>query len=149
MLSLSLAAVGFASPPSQILILGPHHSATSIVSRALGRMGLYLGEQEDLLLQESNPLKFWERRDVVEVNRQRLKQTTPAPGSRDAFPSFVGHGFDPASGSALTASKAAQKVVEHLNEHRPWATKDPRLSLLASEWLPLLDQNAVCIVTAS
>ena len=30
-------------------VLGPHHSGTSIVAKALGVTGFYLGEAEDLL----------------------------------------------------------------------------------------------------
>ena len=148
----ALAGASAAPPPSQVLVLGPHHSATSIASKALSLLGLYLGEREDLLLDASNPLKFWERRDVVDINRQRLKAGVAK--ASDAMPPFVGYGFDPAASSSLWQASDAQKaaaakraVIEQLNEHRPWAIKDPRLSLLASEWLPHMDPNAVCVLT--
>ena len=140
---LSFASLA-ASEPSQVLVLGPHHSATSIVSRALGHMGLYLGAEDELLLQTTNPLKYWERQDVVEVNKQRLEEATPTTAQ---LPSFVGYGFQPAKGMSLSSSNEVSELLITLNKHRPWATKDPRLSLLVSEWLPLLDKNAVCVLT--
>ena len=108
---------------------------------------LQSSREDDLLLHKSNPLKFWERRDVVEINEQRIRQGTPSVANINAFPSFVGYGFVPASGLSLSSSELAHNVVKRLDQHRPWATKDPRLSLPASEWLALLDKNAICILT--
>ena len=72
MLSLMLnAAAAPATPaegPSQLLVLGMHHSGTSIVSNLTMMMGAYGGARDELLLHPQNPLKFWERRDVVELD---------------------------------------------------------------------------------
>ncbi|KAL1530562.1 hypothetical protein AB1Y20_001463 [Prymnesium parvum] len=133
--------------PSQLLVIGPHHSATSIAARVLGLLGIYLGEPEDLLWHPSNPLKFWERRDVVQLNRQRLKEGVPSKLS-SSMPSFVGYGFHSEAmlpNSSATASK--RELIAKLNARRPWAIKDPRLTLLAHEWLPLMDSNAICVLT--
>ena len=35
--------------------------------------------------------------------------------------------------------------MNKLNEKRPWVTKDPRMSLVAAEWMQLLDAPA-CII---
>lgn len=199
-------------------MLGPHHSGTSIVAKALDLTGFYLGEAKDLLhrsmcmrgllcctpahvheyvratllhgvvhgvmhgdarrgtlghapyhspchapshryfwcssqppprspippppplslsghrrLREDNPLKYWERRDTVEINKARIG--TAQGGGSGAVPSFVGYGFEPAQGSPLDPSP----VIAALDgSGRSWATKDPRLSLTASEWLPHL-----------
>lgn len=198
-------------------MLGPHHSGTSIVAKALDLTGFYLGEAKDLLhrsmcmrgllcctpahvheyvratllhgvvhgvmhgdarhgalghapchspchapshglwcssqppprspippppplslsghrrLREDNPLKYWERRDAVEINKARIG--TAQGGGNGAVPSFVGYGFEPAQGSPLDPSP----VIAALDgSGRSWATKDPRLSLTASEWLPHL-----------
>lgn len=135
--------------PSQLLVMGPHHSATSITAASLRLLGLYLGEERDLLVDRSNPLKFWERRDVVEMNRQRLREGAGVShlASSDSVPSFVSLGFDSSSAAQKRLNGKRQDVIAQLNAHRPWATKDPRLSLLAHEWLPLLDANAVCVLT--
>ena len=42
--------------------------------------------------------------------------------------------------------KEAKAIVENLNAHRPWVTKDPRMCLVASEWMELLDAPACVIV---
>ena len=76
MLSLMLnAAAAPATPaegPSQLLVLGMHHSGTSIVSNLTMMMGAYGGARDELLLHPENPLKFWERRDVVALDEARL-----------------------------------------------------------------------------
>ena len=84
-------------------------------------------------LQEDNPLKYWERRDAVEINKARIG--TAQGGGHVAVPAFVGYGFEPAQGSPLDPS-AVIAALE--GSGRSWATKDPRLSLTASEWLPHL-----------
>ena len=72
----TLATLGTvaADGPSQLLVMGVHHSATSIAAKALNEMGLYVGKHDDLLLDADNPLKFWERRDVVAANQERHLQ---------------------------------------------------------------------------
>ena len=85
-----------ATAPQQVLVLGPHHSGTSIASLALKSFGLHLGENSDLLLDDANPLKFWERADVVDADQKRLARGTAHPVA--SIPSFVGFGFDPAVG---------------------------------------------------
>ena len=132
-----------AAGPSQVLVLGNHHSGTSMLALSLRRFGLHLGETEDLLLDETNPLKYWERRDVVDINKARLSAATPAPD----VPAFVGYGFQSGAGRPLNASESAAQVVAKLNANRPWATKDPRMSLLADEWLGLMDRDAACVLT--
>ena len=42
--------------------------------------------------------------------------------------------------------KEAKAIVENLNAHRLWVTKDPRMCLVASEWMELLDAPACVIV---
>ena len=40
-------------------------------------MGIFLGDADDLLLDGSNPNKFWERRDVVRANQKRMRAGVP------------------------------------------------------------------------
>ena len=64
--AMSMLALGAplepATAPSQILILGMHHSGTSVVSNLTMMMGAFGGQTDELLLHPENPLKFWERR---------------------------------------------------------------------------------------
>ena len=136
-----LSASALAADPSQVLVLGPHHTGTSIVARALDIFGVHLGEHPELLLDKENPLKFWERRDVVEINKAHLRGA-----HQPDVPDFVGYGFTGAAAVDLKLNASAAAVVANLDAHRPWATKDPRLSLTAKEWLPLLEDDSVCVL---
>ena len=57
----------------QLFIMGMHHSGTSIMSNLTMELGLPGGYgPDDFLLSPSNPLKYWERRDIVALNQARL-----------------------------------------------------------------------------
>ena len=151
-----LASDQAARPLTQVLVLGPHHSGTSLTARALGKMGLFLGAPDDLLLDGTNPNKFWERRDVVEANQHRLHEGTRGKPFESAhLPAFVGYGFDPSVGSPLSDEVASVRdaLAKLSASGKAWATKDPRLSLVAAEWLQLLDQHGAgasataCVLT--
>ena len=135
--------------PSRVLVLGPHHSGTSLVAWALGELGLHLGEPSELLMQQSseaNPFKYHERRDVVRLNMQRLLagSAQDVPGE---LPAWVGYGFRRDSVAAHFDISAAASIVAKLDRRGGWAIKDPRFSLTAADWLPLLGHDAACILT--
>ena len=138
-----------ASPgsPSQILVLGMHHSGTSLVSNLTMMMGAFGGKTEDMLLHPENPLKFWERRDVVALDERRVAAGVQKAAERYEIPAWVAYGFDEsASAERVHESGEARAIVSQLNEQRPWVTKDPRMSLVANEWIELLDAPACVIV---
>jgi len=134
--------------PSQILVLGMHHSGTSVVSNLTMMMGAFGGATDDLLLHPENPLKFWERRDVVALDEQRLSEGVVADvASRYEVPEWVAYGFDGNKPAAKVQDSAAAKgIVAKLDAQRPWVTKDPRMCLVADEWMPLLDAPLCLIV---
>ena len=138
--------ISFVEVRDRVIVLGPHHTGTSIVAKALDGFGFYLGDAKDLLLRQDNPLKYWERRDVVALNNARI---SPAGLNRTGVPSFVGYGFEPTQGPKLEPSS----IIATLDGcGKSWATKDPRLSLTAPEWLTRLTKDhrrpaPVCILT--
>ena len=136
-----------AASPSQMLVLGMHHSGTSVVSNLTMMMGAYGGATEDLLLHPDNPLKFWERRDVVALDEQRLVDGVVAKvASRYEVPEWVAYGFDGGKvAGKIQDSNAAKGIVAKLNVQRPWVTKDPRMCLVADEWMSLLD-TPLCLI---
>ena len=142
-------AAGFSpsSSPSQLVILGMHHSGTSLLANLTMMMGAHGGEKDELLLHPDNPLKYWERRDVVALDEARLAAgLNEAVSQRYDMPSWVAYGFDAEKAAApVHGSAEAKAIVSKLNEKRPWVTKDPRMSLVASEWMQLLDAPA-CII---
>jgi len=133
--------------PSQLLVLGMHHSGTSVVSNLTMMMGAFGGKHEELLLHPDNPLKFWECRDVVALDEQRLVSgIQEVVSSRYEVPEWVAYGFDSAKAATRVHETAEAKAIVHkLNAQRPWVTKDPRMCLLADEWMPLLDAP-MCII---
>merc|ERR1719201_2037929 len=110
-------------------------------------MGAHGGEKDELLLHPDNPLKYWERRDVVALDEARLAAgLNEAVSQRYDMPSWVAYGFDAEKAAApVHGSAEAKAIVSKLNEKRPWVTKDPRMSLVASEWMQLLDAPA-CVI---
>merc|ERR1719472_552157 len=97
MLALNAAAAPMApaATPSQLLVLGMHHSGTSVVSNLTMMMGAFGGEHSELLLHPENPLKFWERRDVVALDEKRLVEgVAEEVASRYEVPEWVAYGFD-------------------------------------------------------
>jgi hypothetical protein len=132
-----------ARTPSQLLVLGMHHSGTSLLCRALTLMNVYGGERHDFhLMQGENPPKWWERKDVINLN---LMLVRPSAGERDKW--FSGFGYVASAVDNATNrifEHRARKVVDKLNRHRPWVTKEPRLSVTMRHWRPLLDAP-VCV----
>ena len=97
---------------SQILVLGMHHSGTSVVSNLTMMMGAYGGETDELLLHPENPLKFWERRDVVALDEQRLVAGVQEKvAERYEVPEWVAYGFDGAKAAARIHESTAQSNV--------------------------------------
>ena len=115
-------------------------------------MGAYGGARDELLLHPENPLKFWERRDVVALDEARLDAgVREEVAERYQVPNWIAYGFDAAHkgaghSGAVHEMKEAKAIVENLNAHRPWVTKDPRMCLVAEEWMPLLDAPLCVIV---
>jgi glycogenin glucosyltransferase len=141
-------AAAYSNSPSQLVILGMHHSGTSLLANLTMMMGAYGGEKDELLLHPDNPLKYWERRDVVALDEARLASgLNQAVSERYDVPSWVAYGFDAEKAAGkVHESNEAKAIVNKLNEKRPWVTKDPRMSLVASEWMQLLDAPACIIV---
>lgn len=62
-------------------------------------------------------------------------------------PEWIAYGFDgEKQADRVHDSSEARQIVAHLNENRPWVTKDPRMCLVANEWMKLLDAPACVIV---
>lgn len=126
----------------QIIVLGMHRSGTSLVTRLLNLMGVYLGEGPDLLPgQPDNPKGFWERSDVQQLHEEMLSR-------------FDSAWFDITGFNAKHADNAvrqefedkANRILSILEPHRPWAIKDPRLCLFFPWWARLLEAPVVIYV---
>jgi predicted nucleic acid-binding Zn-ribbon protein len=121
--------------PLQILVLGMHRSGTSVVTQLLAAAGAHVGSNEDLMAaMPDNPQGYWERLDIAKINQDILIAC--------GVDWFSATGDDLATMSPATRNRIAaaiRQVVHSMNFHRPWVTKDPRLSLTVPLWSPLLD----------
>jgi len=126
----------------QIIILGMHRSGTSLAAMTLSQMGLFFGEQADLLPpDEDNPAGFWERQDVLRLNRKVLR--------RCRCRWDMVSGFDPARVGRRTMAmfrQRANEIVGELNRHGQWGVKEPRMCVALPLWTPLLDRPACVFV---
>ncbi|TXS91333.1 glycosyltransferase [Parahaliea maris] len=114
---------------TNIVVLGMHRSGTSMVAGALVQNGMYVGADDELLAPQKgeNPLGFFERTDVVELNDGLLAE---ASGSWYSPPLSVddirGHGSE------------QKRIISALEQRSPWLIKDPRMILTWSCWSELL-----------
>ena len=124
---------------------------------------------DELLMHDTNPMKYWEHRDVVALNQYLFDDSAGHIGThsgvligaeggtalKGTVDQLVGQSVERASvlaksypwaGYGYSArapptewSERAASVVKKLDAHRPWVTKDPRLALTVHAWMPLLD----------
>lgn len=112
-----------------------HRSGTSLLTRLLNLMGVYLGPEGSLLLPaEDNVKGFWERVEILEMHEAILE--------RMGMSWYRVAGFDPNAMDAESEKAFSIKVPQfcyNIDSHRPWALKDPRLCLFFSRWKPYLE----------
>jgi len=126
---------GHGPRPRAVCILGMHRSGTSVVAKAVGVLGAYLGAAEELLpAAPDNPQGFWERRDVCGLGERLLAAlgttwdtVAPLPEAWLAAPAV----------GPLREELAA--LIGGAFAGRPlWAWKDPRTCLLLPLWKEVL-----------
>ena len=126
----------------QILVLGMHRSGTSAIARILNLMGCYFGDESQVKKPgPENPKGFWERNDVLEVNKLILEEM----GVAWDFP------FDLKSNFQISKNNfdKINIIVSKLEPFRPWFIKDPRLCLLYDYWTSYLDNFINVLIVRS
>lgn len=122
---------GAAAAGRTMLLCGMHRSGTSVLARCLGSVGIWLGEDDDMLPAHAvdNPEGYWERRDIHDAHV--------------AFLAASGHDWDRLAGLQAVdpSTPAAGRLQERLSEvlrrtsgHPVRAFKDPRLCLVLPVW---------------
>lgn len=121
-----------------IFILGMHRSGTSAITRLVADMGAYLGP-ESLLLAPSadNPAGFWERKDVLNLNRALLA----AQGCNWQQV----EGFNSTRSAPPELHEPMQACARQLSSHAPFVVKDPRFCLTLPYWRPLIPSPVVVL----
>jgi hypothetical protein len=120
-----------------------HRSGTSAITCLLEGMGFHVGSGDELLdAGADNPDGFWERKDVVRVNKKMLRQCNCRWDMAVRFrPDRI------PAGRRRMFHRAAGSILDTLKLHEPWAVKDPRMCLLLPLWMPLLE-DTICLVVA-
>jgi GT2 family glycosyltransferase len=123
------------SQPSVICVLGMHRSGSSLASRVLNLLGVYLGHENNLLRPAAdNPTGFWEHRGVTELNDEILARLGGNWHEPPQFPA----GWEMEPELADLRQRARTLVREHFSSVDLWGWKDPRTCLTLPFWKRLL-----------
>jgi hypothetical protein len=130
--------------PDVICVLGMHRSGTSLLTRLLNVLGVYLGADHELMPPNgSNPKGYWERKEIVSINDEILARFG---GSWDA-PSTFPSGWETASIIDDLKARALALIQRDFHKTEIWGWKDPRTCLTLPFWQQLLPETRylVCL----
>lgn len=128
-----------------VCILGMHRSGTSAIARAVNLLGVYLGEDADLMAAApDNPKGYWERNDIVELDDRilaglKMSWDTPLPPPG---------GWERSGKMKEYRDEIKALIREKLSGHRFWAWKDPRTTVLFDIWREVIEElgdELVCL----
>lgn len=114
-----------------ICILGMHRSGTSMVSRALNLLGVYIGENDKLIKPgQYNPEGFWEHKQITKTQQKLLEtigaswdQETPLPEQ-----------WSETKETNEFKNQILTLVEKDFSGNKLWGWKDPRTSILLPIW---------------
>ena len=122
-----------------------HRSGTSFVTRAVNFLGAYVGEEADLIpAEDSNPVGFWERRDVVDFHERLMHKLRIEWDVRIPLPM----GWHLAEDIKPFRHELKELIRRDFSNYNLWAWKDPRTSVLLDVWkvvLAELDVELSCL----
>jgi hypothetical protein len=127
-----------------VCILGMHRSGTSLVSRALNVLGVYLGPEEQLMRPSTdNPAGHWESRPIKEINDEILSIL----GGSWQEPPPLPVGWERSPALAAPRKRAREVIESDFSGSELWGFKDPRNSLTLPFWQRILDpmRYVICL----
>jgi GT2 family glycosyltransferase/glycosyltransferase involved in cell wall biosynthesis len=111
-----------------------HRSGTSVATRLVNLLGVYLGPEEHLLSSRpDNPKGFWEYQPILELNVAILERL----GGDWHEPPFFPPGWEIAPEFADLRQRARTLVARHFTTDQ-WGWKDPRTCLTLPFWKQVL-----------
>lgn len=121
-----------------LLVLGPHRSGTSALTRVVNLLGVDLGE--DLLpARFDNRYGYWEHRGIFDLHERLLSRVGSA--WHDGRPMPLG--WQELDGVRALREELRALIERELLGFPLWGVKDPRLGRLLPLWLDLLDELGV------
>lgn len=118
-----------------VCILGMHRSGTSLLTRMLNLIGVYLGSDQLLMpSDEDNPKGYWEHNEIVSINESILQRHG---GSWDE-PPILPAGWETAGVIGDLTQHAQTLIQDQFAEAEMWGWKDPRTCLTLPFWQQLL-----------
>jgi hypothetical protein len=121
-----------------IVVLGMHRNGTSVLTRALKTLGVYIGDNF-LETRPDNPTGYWEDKTIVDINERVLK------GFGLGWESIVLIKGDQWQEPALKSLhfEAVTYLQSYFLSHSLWGFKDPRTILLLPFWHSIFQSQEV------
>jgi hypothetical protein len=136
------APTSLPSRSTGVIVVGMHRSGTSVVARALHRLGLAVARREDLMgAAPSNPTGHFESWSLTALNDELLL----ALGGTWSAPPDLAPGWEEGQVAGSLRERAAE-VFRRAHPEDPWVWKDPRTSLLLPFWRGVLGPHPVVLV---
>ena len=133
------------SESTGIIVLGMHRSGTSLLTKILQMSGAWLGDDEQVSAKgQDNPTGFWEHSAVRSINQCLLEASD---ANWDSVLKFDLKKVPLSIDKHLRDE--AKDVVTHLQNHKIWAIKDPRLCLTLPWWRPIFGNVVVAHICRS
>lgn len=118
-----------------VCVLGMHRSGTSLTTRVLNLLGVYLGSDDSMLASDRlNAKGYWEHESILEINDELLARFG---GSWHAPPAFPPN-WERAPEIADLRRQARVLLEEEFQEAELWGWKDPRTCLTLPFWRQLV-----------
>lgn len=127
-----------------ICILGMHRSGTSLVSRILNLLGVYLGPSQSISITgEDNPKGYWEHHPIALLNDEILARFG---GAWDRPPEFP-PGWQCDAELEELRERARRLVRDDFSSQVMWGWKDPRTCLTLPFWQELVHglRYVICV----
>ena len=127
-----------------VCILGMHRSGTSLLTRMINLLDVYLGPEELLLPPNfANPKGYWEHREIVAINDEILRRLGGSWDEPPAFPS----GWENAPAIDDLKERGRRLIHDSFANVDTWGWKDPRSCLTLPFWQQLLPdmRYVVCL----
>jgi hypothetical protein len=127
-----------------VCILGMHRSGTSLLTRMLNLIDVYLGPEQLLMPPNfANPRGYWEHREIVSLNDEILLRLG---GSWDQPPTLP-PGWENAPTMDDLKERGRRLIQDSFANVDTWGWKDPRTCLTLPFWQQLLPnmRYVVCL----